>query len=146
MIDVNSIKFQNESNKLELNGPHRSCTTCDDKSLPFFLLFFFFLRKKLLVMVKKELGDSWAHQNSIFLYSQLLRKFDFQEVGNLFGRGIHLLFTYSRIHWLLDLLHLFYMCTSAFYFFILCNLMIYSFDSCFLIMVSKISLTCEQRY
>ena len=35
MIDVNSIKFQNESNKLELNVPHQSCTTCDDKSLPF---------------------------------------------------------------------------------------------------------------
>ena len=58
MIDVNSIKFQNESNKLELNGPHLSCTTCDDKSLPFFLLLFFFLEKKLLVMVKKESGDS----------------------------------------------------------------------------------------
>ena len=92
-------------------------------------------------MVKKESGDSWAHQNSIILYSQLLRKFDFQEVGNLFGLGVHLLFTYSRILWLLDPLHLFYMCTSAFCFFITCNLMLYSFDSCFLIMVSKISLT-----
>ena len=60
MINVNSIKFQNESNKFELNGPHQSCTTCDDKSLPFFLLFFFFFpkKKKLLVMVKKESGDS----------------------------------------------------------------------------------------
>ena len=51
MIDVNSIKFQNESNKLELNGPHQSCTTCDDKSLPFFPAFFFlflFLRKKIV--------------------------------------------------------------------------------------------------
>ena len=47
MIDVNSIKFQNESNKLELNGPHQSCTTCDDKSLPFFPAFFF-LRKKIV--------------------------------------------------------------------------------------------------
>lgn len=144
MIDVNSIKFQNESNKLELNGliNHVQHVMIN----PYLFSCFFSKKKKLLVMVKKESGDSWAHQNSILLYSQLPRKFDFQEVGNLFGLGVHLLFTYSRILWLLDPLHLFYMCTSAFCFFIPCNLMLYSFDSCFLIMVRKISLTCEQRY
>ena len=52
----------------------------DDKSWPFFLFFFFFLEKKLLVMVKKESGDSWAHQNSILLYSQLLRKLTFKKL------------------------------------------------------------------
>ena len=125
---------------MELNGPHQSCTTCDDKSLPFFL-FFFFLRKKIVSDGEKRVRRFLSTSKQYTSLFSITQEFWLSRSWKFIWPGVHLLFTYSRILWLLDPLHLFYMCTSAFCFFIPCNLMLYSLDSCFLIMVSKISLT-----